>query len=358
MKDTTRETGRSGGRFARYARATLVSFAVFLVTLIALDFFIQSAEIQSPMENHLVDRIGLMYRPNFRFSRFSEGFFLGRTNEYGCLGKGAPRAKDPGTIRILFLGDSFALGHTVFERHHFAERIEEVVSAATGQPTEVLNFARADFAVTNCYQHYVDFASQWEHDLALFLVDQTDLDPVRQASGAFYPFGVVEADTLRFDYGFTDTPKARAYARNEPFLAYTVLPRFVFEVLKVVDRGDLPHLLFDKLVPGKPVLAAPPIAVTEANPMPQITRLVLEKIAREPRVVVVLSGPTDRAYVEEIRSLDIPVFDLDPTFARLEAEGIDPYWWEVTGERGHWNHAAHRAIGETLGAGVVEMLGR
>lgn len=346
------------GRLPVWARHVLTFGAAFLISLVALDLFIQTAEIQSPMENHLVERIGLMYAPNFKFSRFSEGFFLGRTNSYGCLGKGAPQKKDPNTIRILILGDSFALGHTVFERHYFGRTIEKVVGEATGRPVEVLNFARADFSISNLYQHYVDFASQWDHDLAFFFADQTDLDPKRYASGDFYPRASVRADTLWYDYGFMTSGKAKAYLKNEPLLQHSVLPRFVFEFLKVEDRGDLPHLLLDKFVKIPPPMVAP-IALDRApDPLPQVSRLVLEKLKEQRRVVFVLSGPTHPDYEAVVHGLGIPVLDLNPVFTELESEGVDPYYWKVTGERGHWNQATHVAIGEALGHGALPLLSR
>jgi hypothetical protein len=90
--------------------------------------------------------------------------------------------------------------------------------------------------------------------------------------------------------------------------------------------------------------------------MPEVSRLVLEKLAEESRAVLVLSGPTHPDYERAIRDLGIPVLDLEPVFAGLEAEGIDPYYWKVTGERGHWNQVAHEAIGEAVGHGVLNLL--
>ena len=347
-----------GGAIYRWLRRLLLFGVSLLLSLVLLDLYLQSAEIQRPMENRLVPRIGLMYAPDFRFSRFSEGFYLGRTNEVGCLGRSAPRERDPGTTRILFLGDSFVLGHTVFDRHHFGRAIERAVSNATGRPAEVLNFARADFALTNMVQHYHDFASRWSPDLALFFVDQSDLDPPRQASGSFYPVAMIEADTLAYDYGFESSRKARMFARYGVILNLTVFPKLVFEFLKQVDRGELPHLLFDKLRPAPPPDNPPPSLARDAaaRPMPELTRLALAQLAKRPETVVVLSGPTSPDYVDAIRAQGIRVLDLNPVFAALAARGTDPYFWPVTGERGHWNHAAHQAIGESLGESLLPIL--
>ncbi len=235
----------------------LAFFAAFVATLAALDAFLQLAEIQCPLEDKLDRRIGLLYAPDFKLSRFSEGFFLGRTNDYGCLGRGAPRERDGKSIRIILMGDSFTLGHTVFERDHFARWIERIVSQGTGQRVEVLNFGRADFALTNLYQHYRDFASQWKPDLALFLFNETDLDPYRQAAPSLYPTAFVQADTLCYEYSFADSRKSRMFEKYGTILNHVVLPRLVFDVLKQVDRKEVPHLLLDKLAAGVPLQIVP-----------------------------------------------------------------------------------------------------
>lgn len=346
------ESGIRRRRLPGRIAPVLACVAAFLGGLVLLDLYLQAAEIQRPMENRLVPRIGLMYAPDFPFSRFSEGFYLGRTNRAGCLGPDAPRERTPGSIRILFLGDSFVLGHTVFDRHHFGRTIERIVRDATGREVEVLNFARADFALTNMYQHYRDFASAWKPDLALFFVDQSDLDPARQASGSFYPVAVIEADTLAYDYSFVHSPKARMFARYGSILNLTVYPKLIFEFLKQVDRGELPHLLFDRFV-AAPRGEETPLAVgvpgRKVPPMPALSRLVVEKLAAMPEAVVVLSGPAAPEHAQTIRDAGVPLLDLNPVFDRLTQAGIDPYAWPVTGQRGHWNHAAHVAIGESLG---------
>lgn len=340
-------------------RQSIVFGLCFFAALVGVDIYCQFAEVECPMEEKLDPRVGLLYLPNFKFSRFSEGFYLGWTNEYGCLGRGAPRQRDGKTIRILFLGDSFPLGHTVFDRHHFARGIEEVAARGAGRPVEVLNFARADFALTNEYQHYCDFASQWHPDLALFLVDQSDLDPARPASGSFYPTALVEADTLAYEYSFVHSWKAQTFQKYALILNHSVIPNLVFEFLKRRDQGELPHLFLGKLRPARPPEPTPLDNVAykdPAKPMPATTRLVLERLAHTPRVAVVLSGPTHPDYAQAVRDLGIPLVDLNPVFADLRARGIDPYYWPVTNQRGHWNQETHRAIGEALGKASLDLL--
>ena len=51
-----------------------------------LDVYLQLAEIQTPMETRVDARLGPVYIPNKRITRFNEGFFMGSVNEYGYMG--------------------------------------------------------------------------------------------------------------------------------------------------------------------------------------------------------------------------------------------------------------------------------
>ncbi len=358
-----------------HLRKTIASTLLwFLITLVGLDCFFRMAEIQSPFENRVVERVGLMYQPDFQLARFSEGFFLGRTNAYGCLGAGAAPTKPPDELRILILGDSYALGHTVFERHHFGREMERLLERATGRPTRVLNFARADFAVPNMYQHYRDFACQWEHDLALFFGNQSDLNASRQASASFYPYAVVEDDTLRFDYSFIHSRKSALLQRLEWWLPHVVLPRLLFEFAKVIDQGKLRQHLFQRPNHHSGVTSTntgfrsiqrpqarhlpPRVAAPKAEPLVAVSRLVLDKLQDEPKVVFVFSGPVHPTLQDELAQRQLPTIDLNPVFAEISAAGRDPYYWRVTGERGHWNHETHVAIGRALGEAVLAHVAR
>ncbi len=69
-----------------------------------------------------------------------------------------------------------------------------------------------------------------------------------------------------------------------------------------------------------------------------------------------MSGPTHPDYQKVIRDDGIRIFDLNPVFDGMRAKGIDPYYWPVTKEEGHWNQAAHQAIGEALGKDILAVL--
>ncbi|MEZ4386373.1 MAG: hypothetical protein R3D98_02100 [Candidatus Krumholzibacteriia bacterium] len=228
----------------------LLGMAVFLATLVVgllvLDGWLQLAEIATPLENRADPDLGPVYRPGVRFSRFSEGFFLGGANAWGYLGAGAPPEREAGTYRVLLLGDSFVLGHTVFERHHFKTVLARELGRRLGRPVEVLNFARADYCLWNMHQHYVDFASRWNPDLALFFLADGDLAPAYPADPQMYPYTELVDGELRTNDDFRTSAKRRTYLRLEPLLTHLALPRMGFNLLKVIDTGQWRTLLLGK----------------------------------------------------------------------------------------------------------------
>jgi hypothetical protein len=59
------------------------------------------------------------------------------------------------------------------------------------------------------------------------------------------------------------------------------------------------------------------------------------------------------AWRDRIHASGIPLIELAGVWDALEAESVDPWWWSVTGPRGHWNPRAHVAMGRRLAAEIA-----
>ncbi|MBD3220475.1 hypothetical protein GF314_04465, partial [bacterium] len=344
---------------------TIASFVLAgLATGLALDAWLQLAEIQNPIENRSDPELGAIYRPDVEMSRFSEGFFLGRSNRWGFLGTGAPREREDGELRILLLGDSFVLGHTVFERHHFKTELAAQLERALGREVTVLNFARADYCLWNMHQHYVDHASEWDHDLALFFLADGDLAPAYPADPAMYPYTELVDGELRINREFRDSAKRATYLELEPVLTRFAMPRLGFNLLKVIDTGQWRPMLLGKFAPRPeeaPVIERgevpgplpEPVRLAPARPLPPVTPAVLRDLRDRGRCAAVINWKIRPAWRDSVLASGIPTLELAGVWAALERDGVDPWYWPVTGQRGHWNHEAHRMLGRYLAAAVV-----
>ena len=321
-----------------------------MATGLVIDVWLQVAEIQSPMETYIDAEIGPAYYPNRQFARFNEGFFIGGTNEWGYLGEGRPRRNGTGEFRVLLVGDSFVLCHTVFDPHHFGHAPQRRLNEELDVPVVVLNFARADFDLWNMHRYYRDFVCQWDHDLALLFVREEDMIPRSKFSGDLYPVTVLANGELQSDYSFRETSLYRQSRLVAPVLSRSAISRLAFNTYKAANRGHLVEPMLDKLYPvlvrrsdsgSAPAHRPDPV-------LPEVSRRILADLAADERVVLVLGEELSASVRASVDSLDLATCELQPTFARLQAGGIEPTYWPVSRQSGHWNHATHAAVGHDL----------
>jgi hypothetical protein len=335
---------------------TLQFGLALVVTLAAMEVYLQFAEIQTPMETRIDPDIGPTFIPNKKVTRFNEGFYVGGTNKYGYLGP-EHTPENPGEgKRILLLGDSYVMGMTVFTRHHFARELERDLEESTGFKVETLNFGKADFNLSNMYQYYQDFASDFDHDLALFFVDQADLVPARQFDRDLYPVCFMEDGEIKIDYSFSQNQKYLTYKKLEPISTYSALFRLTYNARKMVARGELGTVVLDKFSflvrDEKPVSAEPQVG----KKAPDWTVPILAELARDPKNILVTKNELSPEVAALVKGTGINTVDITQALNKLEAEGVDPFFWPVSGKRGHWNQKAHAAIGRFLAIEIKDDL--
>lgn len=340
-----------------FLKNLLIAGLGFVVVLFGLDLFLQAAEIQTPMETTIDPEIGPAYLKGKKVTRFNEGFFIGSVNGMGYFGEERPLALEPGQRRILLMGDSFVMGITVFTRDHFSTLLEKRLEERGHPGLQVLNFGRADFNLSNMYQYYEDFASRWEHDLVLYFVGYSDLVPARQVEMDLYPACVVEDDSLFIDYSFRNSRRFLQYQRISPIVSHSAMVRMAFNAQKMVIRGELTEMLLGKFS-GAQKDTKPHRATERTWPtteLPLLTRKILEELARDPKVVLVIKDELPSEIVQQVKDFGFPVWDLYSALEEMDREGVDPFYWEVTGKRGHWNHAAHERIAGFLDQGLQDL---
>lgn len=329
--------------------------ATFIGTLLALDIYLQLAEIQTPMETRIDPELGPTYIPNKKITRFNEGFFLGSANEFGYMGPAAPPHRRGEERRILLLGDSFVLGHTVLPRHYFGRFLEEKLTLATGGKTLALNFGKADFNFGNMYQYFRDFAGRFDHDLALFFVGEGDLVPMGQVVSSLYPTVELRGETIVIDKDFRSGRTYRFYHAIEPVFTRSAVLRLAFNTYKVINSGSWIGVLLDKFAYlwGVGEDNYSPVAAQDSPRLPDLSRAILLELTKDPRNILVVRTELAAELIDEIRAIGMPLIDLGNYLESLRNEGKDPDFWPVTGMRGHWNHAAHPLIGRFLAEQIM-----
>lgn len=329
--------------------------ATFIGTLLALDIYLQLAEIQTPMETRIDPELGPTYIPNKKITRFNEGFFMGSANEFGYMGPAVPSRRRREEKRILLLGDSFVLGHTVLPRHYFGRYLEEELTRVTGEEIHALNFGKADFNFGNMYQYYRDFAGRFDHDLALFFVGEGDLVPSGQVVSKLYPTVELQGDTIVIDKDFRSERTYRFYHIIEPVFTRSAVLRLVFNTYKIINSGSWVVVVLDKLAAlgASGEAEASPLAAQGSLELPGLSRAILRELAKDPRNILVVQTELAPELIDEIKATGMLLIDLGSYLESRRAGGQDPYLWPVTGMRGHWNHAAHPLIGRFLAEQII-----
>jgi hypothetical protein len=327
----------------------------FLGTLAGLDVYLQLAEIQTPMETRIDPQLGPTYIPNKLITRFNEGFFMGSANAFGYMGPAVPPRRRGTERRILLLGDSFVLGHTVLPRHYFGRYLEEYLDRATREEVHALNFGKADFNFGNMYQYYQDFAGKFDHDLALFFVGEGDLIPTGQAVSKLYPTAGLQGDAIVIDKNFRSSKTYRFYKAIEPLFTRLAVLRLVFNTYKIIHSGSWIVVVLDRFAPsyGASDEEPAPSIPQEPKELPELSRAILRELAKDSRNVLVIQTKLAPELLAEVRASGLPLIDLEAYLESLQAEGRDPYYWPVTRMKGHWNHASQPLIGKFLAEQII-----
>lgn len=324
--------------------------AALLGTLVVIDAYLQLAEIQTPMETRIDPELGPTYIPNKKITRFGEGFFMGSVNEFSYMGPSVPPERRGKERRILLIGDSFVLGHTVLPRHYFGKRIEAKLSTALGEPVYALNFGKADFNIANMYVYYKDYANKFDHDIALFFIGERDLIRADQTISQIYPKVDIRQGEIIINKDFRFSRAFRFYRFIEPIFTRSAVLRLLFNSYKLSAARGWPSLLLQKLpfFSRHNARSTPAVMKKEPPVLPEVYFVILKELSRDPRNILVIHTALPASLRAGITATGIPVIDLGTYLEALKEKGIDPYYWPVTRTIGHWNHTAQKLIGDYL----------
>jgi hypothetical protein len=109
-----------------------------------------------------------------------------RFNDHGCRGPNRPEARPRGTVRILGIGDSYALGVGVHEQDSFQAQLERLLNERRpgGAPRyEVINCGVSGYAPREARLHYELIGAKYEPNIVvltlIFNDDRSWQDEVR-----------------------------------------------------------------------------------------------------------------------------------------------------------------------------------
>lgn len=393
-----RQPAREGPRSRRRRANAALALTSTLLTLVAVEVVLRVAGFNDQIFTSPDPILGYSLTPGLEQRQSLEGDALVVVNEEGFRGPARPRAKPPGTFRVIVLGDSLTEGRQVEEDETWSAVAEAEMAAApafAGTPVEVLNFGVAGYSTAQELLMYRHRARQWAPDLVVLMVyAPNDLDDnTVGARSRHQPFFELEGDRLvlsndfraSFSFRLRTSSAARAYDAAKRHVRLLHLGGAALRGYRNL-RAPAP---LRPTTPG-PLFVdpdgtfAPPVEPRMVAAWHLLERLIVE-LAREVEsdgaTLLLANAPSphavhpDRAYRRAVEAF-YRVPDLDYSERRLErlaeSRGI-PFLpladvlraeADASGQclsgfenavpcYGHWNQAGHRIVGRALANTVV-----
>ncbi len=322
--------------------------------LVLLELFIRGGGIVPPSFTDYEEGIGRVRRKNLEYVMFSEGFTIGSFNQGRYLGPYYPPRSNGVSNRIALLGDSYVEGFQVFDRHHFRRVMEKELAHHSEKTVEVLNFGRSGFDLEDMVTYYHTYVNKYLPDVTLLLLFEEDFHPA--VSDPLVP-------RLEFENGRPGVTFSASKSYREQYLKYKDVPYYsayfnmALNCWKQHRRGLTGSKLLGKFY-GMSNKTKKGTRTKGSRPSPgMVSEYDLEKTQQ---LLTYLNDITslvivkcDSARLSEeleviLRDNSIKIIDLNAKIRQLEERDFDPNYWEVTNQTGHWNHAAHAAIGRHL----------
>jgi hypothetical protein len=328
----------------------------FLAALIFMEVFLQLASVESIAKTEIDPERGKILKPDQYSVYFNEGFYAGKPNLHGFYGPDFSIEKKDGVFRIALAGDSYIAGTQLFDRFHFRSLLENRLSVISGHKIEVLNFGRAGFDFDDSYCLYKLFIQKFSPDVTLFFVAPKDFendnkDPLLPSCRTD-SIGKIEILT-----GFENKKQYRQYKKLEFIAGKSALIKMLSNCKKYFDKGESVNIVFDKLafLFKQEKMSPDEDNVSQSFELSILNRKIFEDLSGK-KAVMICRKELPKEVLVSLKDNSIDSYELFKELEKLGDEGTDPYYWKITGKRGHWNHAAHKRVSEYLSEILIKII--
>lgn len=339
----------------KFVIAALICFSI-------LELYTRGTEISNVSFTGYDEELGWrMFIPYSKIALYNENFTFRTVNKYSYLGPSYPPQKDSSVLRIALIGDSYVEGFHLMDRHHFRFLLERMLKEKLNRyKVEVLNFGRSGFGINDMYAYDVNYVSKFNPDLKIYFASEKDFHVNTQ--DRLVPRWKLKNGELEIDTTFKNSNYLKRYKIFQVGLQNSALLQLTRNAIDLISKGEAVEILFDKFAPllldTKKNMTKP--SYTAEN-LSNTTTKILSNLGNQNDVILVNSS--EYKYSKGLRDMlsnyDINYLSLEPLLVKIMAEDeIDPFYWSVTGRRGHWNYLAHQRIGFYLGEYLTNNIDR
>ena len=334
-------------------KSASIFFLFFLITLGGIEVYLQLSEIDLSY-HQLSPELGKSLQPDKRIIMLKEGFYLGKSNEYGYLGPAYAPEKDPNVFRIALMGDSYAEGFQLMDQYHFRTILEEELADRSGKKIEVLNFGSGNYNFHDMHLAYKNMAEAYQPDLVLYLVEPKRFVD-RENSFIPSPYFYTEGEELRINYDFRERNLFKTYDQFSFIFENSSFLKMAQNCYKMVQQGRAPGIIFDKFYHMFRYSETLDIDLEDKDDVVDITPItdrIIQDIGEGGKSVVLFRKKYPDNLKKTLDQYQIPHMNLADTLDVIRLQGglaNHPRYWKATSKKGHWNHNGHNAVGHYLG---------
>ena len=316
----------------------------------SFEIFFQLSEIKLPpyiTDSHL---LGRSLVPNARISYINESFNLTHVNEFGYLGKAYPKNKEEDVYRIAIIGDSYVEALQVKTQHHFSTILEDRLnSKMTNSKIEILNFGRSGLDFSNTYIHYELIAKNYNPNMIIIFVNKSDFTNKNNSIG---PKLIIYNDELLIDSTFNESDLFLNKIKYTFFRNFSMYS-FLHNAYAKFKNGETFNILFDKFYPTDKINQYSKINNFDKTSFKDINNKILNRYsnleqASDNRFIIIPINKLPESIVSMIHDNEINFIELNEVYDDMESIGLNPFYWEASNTKGHWNQNAHFEIGRFL----------
>lgn len=275
-----------------------------------------------------------------------EGFGLAKTNSSGWFGKDF-EDKGPSDISVAVFGNSFIAARQVFYRDNFLSIAEKKLQD-TNPNICLYNFGKETMPLRESLFIKEEVASAHNPDYFVVFINERSLGN----EGRYIPYYELVKDSLLVNWDFKNFSFVKNYKK------FQLLARSSAIFLIYRAKNHLPQLweiILDKFYfPDDPGFDKDDYS---SRPVDSVDVAVIKEFDKDKRVIFLLDIDSIRGNYIKSFIHNAPVIDLRPALLELKSErGIDPYYWKVTNQKGHWNHDGHKVIAEEFSKEMEDIL--
>lgn len=322
---------------------------LFLVSFIIIALFVEIYLVNSKIVMPAItdwkpEGVGL--KPNTTIVHFADGFGISETDNNGIFKTNFGSIENKKTIRIALIGDSYVRGEHIFPREHFATKmIQKLENKYPNTGFEVLNFGRIGYNLNDYYCTYKNEVEKYNPDFTFMFVFTQDFWDFNR--NRFRPFVEKKEGKLVINNSFANLPAYKNRIKTKKYRGISVLAAML---KKGKTDFDYKRDLFDGLFSSDII-----VKHSDSTKYVEMYDDLLRKIEQED-IIVVSTNRTGDFYKNKLKQAKLDYIDVANALNDVKDIDKEYHYWKATNMYGHWNHKAHKKIGEYLAKQMLKRI--